>query len=129
VVRTICSEIHKFITSVWNKEELPEEWNESIIVPIYKKDNEIDFSNYRGISILSTTYKILSSILSMLTPYAEEIIGDFDARVQLLIIYAAFVKYLRKSGNIRKQFISYLKTSRNQIIQLGRMSCTVQYSH
>jgi hypothetical protein len=34
-------------------------------------------SNYRGISLLPTTYKILSNILlSRLTPYAEEIIGD-----------------------------------------------------
>jgi len=35
--RTICYEIHKLIISVWNKEELPEEWKELIIVPIYKK--------------------------------------------------------------------------------------------
>jgi hypothetical protein len=34
-------------------------------------------SNYRGISLLSTTYKILSNILlSRLTPFAEEIVGD-----------------------------------------------------
>jgi hypothetical protein len=35
--RTIRSEIHKLINSVWNKEELPEQWKESIIVSIYKK--------------------------------------------------------------------------------------------
>jgi hypothetical protein len=34
--RTICYEIHKFIISIWNKEELPEEWNKLILVPIYK---------------------------------------------------------------------------------------------
>jgi len=32
--RTICSEIHKLINSIWNEEELPEEWKESITVPI-----------------------------------------------------------------------------------------------
>jgi len=75
--RTIRSEIHKLINSIWNKEELPEEWNESVIVPIYKNSDEIDCSNYRGVSLLSTTYKILSSILlSKLTPYEEEIIRD-----------------------------------------------------
>jgi hypothetical protein len=37
--RTIRSEIHKLINSVWNKEELPDEWKESITVPIYKKGN------------------------------------------------------------------------------------------
>jgi hypothetical protein len=35
--RTIHSDIRKLIISVWNKEKLPEEWKEWIIVPIYKK--------------------------------------------------------------------------------------------
>ena len=56
---------------------MPEEWKESIIVPIHKKGDKTDCNNYRGISLLPTTYKILSNIpLSRLTPYAEEIIGD-----------------------------------------------------
>jgi len=74
--RTIHSEIHKLIISIWNKEELPEEWKESITVPTYKGD-KTDCSNYRGISLLPTIYKILPNILlSRLAPYAEEIIGD-----------------------------------------------------
>jgi hypothetical protein len=69
--------------SIWNKEELPEEWKESVIVPIYKKGDKTDCSNYRGISRLSTTYKILPNILlSRLTPYAEEIIGDHQCGFQ-----------------------------------------------
>ena len=32
--RSIRSEIHILINSIWNKEELPEEWKGSIIVPI-----------------------------------------------------------------------------------------------
>jgi hypothetical protein len=72
----IRSEIHKLIISIWNKEELPEKWKESVIVPVYKKGDKTDCSNYRGISLLSSTYKILFNILlSRLTPYAEEIIG------------------------------------------------------
>jgi len=75
--KTIRYEIHKHIISIWNKEELPVEWKESITVPIHKKSDKRDCSNYKGISLLPTTYKILSSILlSRLTPYAEVIIGD-----------------------------------------------------
>jgi sorting nexin-29 len=75
--RTICSGIHKLINSIQNKEELPEKWKDNISVRIYKTGDKIDCSNYRGISLLSATYKILSNILlSRLTPYAEEIIGD-----------------------------------------------------
>ena len=51
--RTIRYKIHKLIIFIWNKKELPEEWGESIIVPIYKKGDKTDCSNYRGISILS----------------------------------------------------------------------------
>ena len=52
---TIRYGIHKLIISVWNKEELPEEWKESIIVPIYKKGYKTYCGNYRGISLLPTT--------------------------------------------------------------------------
>jgi hypothetical protein len=57
--RTIRSEIYKLTNSVRNKEELPEEWRESVIVPIYKEGDKTDCNNYRVISLLSTTYKIL----------------------------------------------------------------------
>jgi hypothetical protein len=33
-------------------------------------------SNYQGISLLSTSYRILSNILTRLILYADEIIGD-----------------------------------------------------
>jgi hypothetical protein len=35
-------EIHKLINSVWNKEELPDQFKESIIVPVHKKGNKTD---------------------------------------------------------------------------------------
>ena len=72
-------EIHKIITSIWKKEKLLEEWKESIIAPIHKKGDKTDCNNYRGISLLPTTYKMLSNILlSRLIPYAKEIIGDYQ---------------------------------------------------
>jgi hypothetical protein len=55
---TLRSEIHKLINSIWNKEELPEQCKESILVPAHKKGDKTDCSNYRGISLLSTSYKI-----------------------------------------------------------------------
>jgi hypothetical protein len=45
---------------------------------IHKKGDKTGCSNYWGISLLPTSYKILSSILlSRLIPYADEIIGDY----------------------------------------------------
>jgi hypothetical protein len=54
----ICSEIHKLINYIWDKEELPGQYKESVTVPVYKKVDKTDCSNYHSISLLSTTYKI-----------------------------------------------------------------------
>jgi len=45
---TLHSEIHKLINNIWNKEELPQEWKEYIIVPVCKNSGNIYCSNYRG---------------------------------------------------------------------------------
>jgi hypothetical protein len=44
---TFCSEIHKLVNSYWNKEKLPEQWNEFVIVLLYKKAGKTDCSNYQ----------------------------------------------------------------------------------
>ena len=128
---TICHkclyQIHKLITSIWKKEKLPEEWKESIIVPIHKMGDKTDCNNYRGISLLPTTYKILSNILlSRLTPYAKEIIGDhqcgFRRNRQTIDHIFCIAKYLRKNGSTMKKFISFSQISRKLMIQLGGRS-------
>ncbi|PNF18055.1 hypothetical protein B7P43_G06939, partial [Cryptotermes secundus] len=71
------SKIHNLITSIWHKETLPDQWKEPIIVPVHKKGDKTNCINHRGISLLLTSYKILSNILlSRLSPYIDEIIGD-----------------------------------------------------
>ena len=111
--KTIRYQIHKLIP-IWNKEELREEWNELIIVPIYKKGDKTDCSNYRGISLLPTTYKILSKILlSRLTPYAEEINGDHQCGFRHNSSTTDHIFCIRhilenKNGNTMKQCIGSL---------------------
>jgi hypothetical protein len=75
--QTLHSEIRMLIKLMWNKEELPRQWKVSVMVPIHKEGDKADCSNYRGVSLLSTSYKILSHILlARLTAYADKIIGD-----------------------------------------------------
>ena len=52
-------QISHWVETKINTEQLLKEWKELIIVAIYKKGDEIDCSNYRAISLLSTMYKIL----------------------------------------------------------------------
>jgi hypothetical protein len=46
---TLCSEVHKLMKLIWNREELPHQWKESIVVPIHRKGDRTDCSNYKGI--------------------------------------------------------------------------------
>jgi hypothetical protein len=55
---------------------MADQWTWSIIVPVHKKGDKTDCNNYCGKS-LSTSYKILlDMLLSRLSPYTDEIIGD-----------------------------------------------------
>jgi sorting nexin-29 len=72
--------LHGLIAKIWELEKIPEEWQMSIICPIHKKGDKLKCENHRGISLLSTAYKLLTSILKeRLEPYAEEIIGKYQA--------------------------------------------------
>jgi hypothetical protein len=106
--RTIRCAIHKLIVSIWNKKGLPEEWKESIIVPIHKKGDKTGCNNYRGISLLPTTYKILSNILLLrLIPDAEEINVDhqcgFRRNRSTTDNIFCIRQILEKNGNTMKQ--------------------------
>jgi sorting nexin-29 len=96
--------IHKLISSIWNKEEFPDQWKESIIVPIDKMGDKTDCNNYRGISLLSTSYKTLSNILlSWLSPYIDDIIGDHQIRSTTDQIFSIH-QILEKSGSTIRQY-------------------------
>jgi hypothetical protein len=60
------------INSIWNKEELLDQWKKSIIAKVYIRSNKTDCNNYCGITLLSTSYQILSHIfLSKFGPYID----------------------------------------------------------
>jgi len=72
----------RLILCIWVDEELPHDWNFGIICPILKKgdpmacSNYRGSSNYRGVLLLNTAYKILSYIIyARLSEYTERIIG------------------------------------------------------
>jgi len=55
---------------------MPHEWKYGIIGRIHKKGDVI-MNNYRAVTLLCTTYKILANIPCVkLVPYAEELIGE-----------------------------------------------------
>jgi hypothetical protein len=35
-----CTYIHELTSCVWNREELPDQWEESVVIPVYKNDEK-----------------------------------------------------------------------------------------
>lgn len=72
--------MHALVQKIWSNETLPTEWLNSVIVPVHKKGDKTNCSNYRGISLLSTGYKIFTNVLyDKMEKFAEEIIEDYQA--------------------------------------------------
>jgi sorting nexin-29 len=103
---------------IWNRKEMPHHRKESTFVNIHKKGDKIDCSNYRGISVLSTSYKILSNILlSRLIPYGDETIGDHQCGFrrnmsttdQMFYIHQMLEKKWEYNVTVHQQFIDFKK--------------------
>jgi hypothetical protein len=76
VVSIVYFKIKLNIIFIYNykkkKKQIPHDWKTVIICPIYKKGDTMDTKNYRGIALLNTCYKILSTpILHRLKIYSR----------------------------------------------------------
>jgi hypothetical protein len=112
---TLCPEIHKIIHSIWKKEELPQQWKESIIVPIHKKGDKTDCNNYRGISLfINCLQNFIQHSSGKVNPIVNEIIGDHQCifhhnrSITDQIFYICWVLERKKNGSTMGQCISYL---------------------
>lgn len=64
---------------IWKKEDIPVEWKTALIHPLHKKGSKTDPNNYRGISLLDVTYKILSKVLLMRAePQLDPQLGEYQ---------------------------------------------------
>ena len=78
--RKLHEKIVGVVKRIWNSEVMPEEWEEGVYVPLHKKGERTNCSNYRGICILTIGYKILANIIyKRLLVHYTTIIGEYQA--------------------------------------------------
>lgn len=69
--------INSIIRSIWYEERLSENWGTALVYPIYKKNDSQECSDYRGIALLDTMYKVLAyCILGTVRLISDTLLGD-----------------------------------------------------
>jgi len=62
--RTLKQKLYKLILMIWNNEQVPQQWKEGIICPVYRNGDRLNCNNYRPITLLNIAYKIFVILLN-----------------------------------------------------------------
>ena len=56
-------ELHSIYQQIWKIQQWPQDWKTSVFIPIPKKGNPKECSNYHTIALISHTSKVMLKIL------------------------------------------------------------------
>ena len=57
--------LHSICQQIWKTQQWPQDWKRSVFIPISKKGNAKECSNYRTIALISRTSKVMLKILQV----------------------------------------------------------------
>ena len=55
--------LHSLSQQIWKMQQWPQDWKRSVFIPIPKKGNAKEYSNYHTIALISHTSKVMLKIL------------------------------------------------------------------
>ena len=108
--------LHSICQQIWKTQQWPQDWKRSVFIPIPKKGNAKECSNYHTIALISHTSKVLLKILqARLQQYVNRELPDVQAgfrkgrgtRVQIANIRWIIEKAREFQKNIYFCFIDY----------------------
>ena len=72
--------LHSICQQIWKTQQWPQDWKRSIFIPIPKKDNAKECSDYHTIALISRASKVMLKILqARLQPYMNHELPDVQA--------------------------------------------------
>ena len=57
--------LHSVCQQIWKMQEWPQDWKRSIFIPMPKKENAKEYSNYHTIALISHASKVMLKILQV----------------------------------------------------------------
>ena len=110
--------LHSICQQIWKTQQWPQHWKRSVFIPIPKKGNAKECSNYRPIALISHTNNVMLKILqARLQQYMNHKLTDVQAgfrrgrgtRDQIANIHWIIEKAREFQKNIYFCFIDYAK--------------------
>ena len=110
--------LHSTRQQIWKTQQWPQDWKRSVFIPILKKDNDKECSNYRTIVLISHASKFMLKIFqARLQQYMNQKLPDVQggfqkgrgARDQIANIHWIIEKAREFQKNIYFCFIFYAK--------------------
>ena len=110
--------LHSVCPQIWKTQQWLQDWKRSVFIPIPKKDNAREFSNYPSTALISDTSKVMLKILqARLQQYVNQELPDVQAgfrkgrctRDQIANIHWIIEKARKFQKNTYFCFIDYAK--------------------
>ena len=110
--------LHSICQQIWKTQQWPQDWKRSVFIPIPKKGNAKESSNYRTIALISHAHKVmLKTLQARLQQYMNHELPDVQAgfrkgietRDQIANICWTLEKAREFQKNIYFCFIGYAK--------------------
>ena len=107
--------LHSICQLIWKTQQWPQDWKRSVFIPIPKKGNAKEYSNYHTIALISQASKVMLKILrARLQQYVNCELPDVQAefrgtRDQIANIHWIIEKAREFQKNIYFYFIEYAK--------------------
>ena len=110
--------LHSICQQTWKTQQWPQDWKRSVFIPIPKKGNAKECSNYRAIALISHASRVMLKILqARLQQYVNRELPDVQAgfrkdrgtRDQIANIHWIMEKAREFQKNIYFGFIDYAK--------------------
>ena len=113
---------------IWKTQQWPQDWKRSVFIPIPKKGNAKECSNYHTIALISHSSKVMLKILqARLQQYVNHEFADVQAAFRkgrgTKIKLPTSVESLKKQENSRKTSISTLLTMPKSLAVWITISC------
>ena len=110
--------LHSICQQIWKTQQWPQDWKRSVFIPIPKKGNAKECSNYHTVVFISHTSKLMLKILqATLQQYVNHELPDIQAdfrkgrgtRDQIVSIHWIIQKARELQKNFYFCFIDYAK--------------------